>query len=42
MRIDKLTLQNFKRFDYCELALNGKSTVIFGKTVQVNPLLLRQ
>lgn len=31
MRVNTLTLRNFKRFDYCELALNGKSTVIFGK-----------
>ena len=31
MRINTLALRDFKRFDHCELALNGKSTVLFGK-----------
>ena len=30
MRINRLSLQNFKGFERCELSLDGKSTVIFG------------
>lgn len=31
MRVNKLTMYNFKRFEHCEVALDGKSTVFFGK-----------